>query len=110
MLTDARAAESVLFESGAADAMAPGTIVVDMSTTSPPVAKDHARGSRRAELNMWTLRFPAARAAHPAERWRSWPAAMPKPSRGWPRSSRPWEPAGAWGPSGRGSFASSPTS
>jgi 2-hydroxy-3-oxopropionate reductase len=42
MLTNAEVARSVLFDSGAAGAMARGTIVVDMSTTSPPVAREHA--------------------------------------------------------------------
>ncbi|HWE02777.1 MAG TPA: NAD(P)-dependent oxidoreductase [Tepidisphaeraceae bacterium] len=41
MLTNADAVESVLFDSGAAGAMAAGTTVIDMSTTSPPVARDH---------------------------------------------------------------------
>jgi 2-hydroxy-3-oxopropionate reductase len=40
MLTDAPAVRSVLFDSGAAEAMARGTIVIDMSTTSPPVARE----------------------------------------------------------------------
>ena len=42
MLTNADATRSVLFDSGASDAMPRGTIVIDMSTTSPPVAREHA--------------------------------------------------------------------
>ena len=42
MLTAAPAVEAVLFESGAAEAILPGAIVVDMSSTSPAVARDHA--------------------------------------------------------------------
>jgi 2-hydroxy-3-oxopropionate reductase len=42
MLTDGRAGQAVLFDSGATDAMARGSIVVDMSTTSPAVAREHA--------------------------------------------------------------------
>src|SRR5438874_8738258 len=42
MLTDAKAVASVLFESGAAGAMQHQAIVIDMTSTSPPVARDHA--------------------------------------------------------------------
>ena len=42
MLTNADATRSVLFDSGAVNAMARGTIVIDMSTTSPPAAREHA--------------------------------------------------------------------
>jgi 2-hydroxy-3-oxopropionate reductase len=42
MLTNAAAVESVLFGMGTENALSPGTIVVDMSSTSPPVARDHA--------------------------------------------------------------------
>src|SRR5437764_13442917 len=52
MLTDGRAVEAALFESGAAAAMAAGasaagddaprSVVVDMATTSPTVARGHA--------------------------------------------------------------------
>jgi 2-hydroxy-3-oxopropionate reductase len=55
MLTNAKAVETVLFDSGAADAMAPGTIVVDMSSTSPPVARDHA-----ARLASYGVRYADA--------------------------------------------------
>ena len=42
MLTDAKAVDSVLFESGAIDVIARGSIVVDMSSTSPQVARQQA--------------------------------------------------------------------
>jgi 2-hydroxy-3-oxopropionate reductase len=42
MLTNGPAVAAVLFDSGAAAAMLPGVVEVDMSSTSPPVARDHA--------------------------------------------------------------------
>jgi 2-hydroxy-3-oxopropionate reductase len=42
MMTDARAVAAALFESGAIDAMKRGAVVVDMSTTSPTDAREHA--------------------------------------------------------------------
>lgn len=42
MMTDGKAVESILFDSGAADVMTRGTIVIDMSSTSPSVAGDHS--------------------------------------------------------------------
>jgi 2-hydroxy-3-oxopropionate reductase len=42
MLTSGAAVTSVLFDSGAADAMSPGTIVIDMSSTSPAAAREQA--------------------------------------------------------------------
>src|SRR5665213_620318 len=58
MLTNAPAVESVLFDSGAIDSIAPGTIVIDMSTTSPPVAKDHA--ARLASRNIRYIDAPVS--------------------------------------------------
>lgn len=43
MLSDARGVETVLFEEGAAQALAPGSLVIDMGSNSPAVARDHAR-------------------------------------------------------------------
>ena len=81
MLTNAPAVNAVLFDSNAVDAIQPGTIVVDMSTTSPPVAKDHA--ARLAARNIRYIDAPVSggTAAPPPARWRSWPAAMPTSSR-----------------------------
>jgi 2-hydroxy-3-oxopropionate reductase len=42
MMTDGKAVEAALFDSGVAEAMARGAVVIDMSSTSPPVARDHA--------------------------------------------------------------------
>jgi len=42
MLTDGAAVEDVLFGQGAAAAMAPGTLVIDMSSIAPTEARDHA--------------------------------------------------------------------
>ena len=50
MLTDARAVATVLFDSGAAHAMRPGGVVIDMSSTSPPVAKDFANRLLEREI------------------------------------------------------------
>jgi 2-hydroxy-3-oxopropionate reductase len=58
MLTNAQAVESVLFDSGAVNEMQPGTIVIDMSTTSPPVAKDHS--ARLASRNIDYIDAPVS--------------------------------------------------
>jgi 2-hydroxy-3-oxopropionate reductase len=42
MLTNAQAVGQVLFDMGAADAMKPGTVVIDMSSIAPPFAREHA--------------------------------------------------------------------
>ncbi|TWF58664.1 NAD(P)-dependent oxidoreductase [Neorhizobium alkalisoli] len=42
MLTDAAAVASVLFDSGCAEALKPGAVVVDTSSIIPDAAKDHA--------------------------------------------------------------------
>src|SRR5579863_8887620 len=42
VVTDAKAVEWVLFGSGVAEAISNGATVVDMTSTSPPVARDHA--------------------------------------------------------------------
>lgn len=42
MLSDGKAVEEVLFTSGCADALRPGTVVVDTSSIAPPIANDHA--------------------------------------------------------------------
>jgi 2-hydroxy-3-oxopropionate reductase len=43
MLSDAPSVRAVLFESGAADAIGPGGLVIDMGSNAPPDARDHAR-------------------------------------------------------------------
>jgi 2-hydroxy-3-oxopropionate reductase len=42
MLSDGNAVGHVLFSAGVADALKPGSVVVDMSSIAPPIAKDHA--------------------------------------------------------------------
>lgn len=42
MLSDGKAVEAVLFDGGVAEALSEGAIVVDSSSISPPVARDHA--------------------------------------------------------------------
>ncbi len=42
MLSDGKAVEAVLFDGGVAKALTKGAIVVDSSSISPPVARDHA--------------------------------------------------------------------
>jgi len=42
MLTDGNAVGSVLFDSGVADAMKNGAVVVDTSSIAPPIAREHA--------------------------------------------------------------------
>ncbi|MDC7741047.1 MULTISPECIES: NAD(P)-dependent oxidoreductase [Rhizobium] len=44
MLTNAEAVRDVLFDRGAASAMAPGATVIDMSSIAPHFARDHAAG------------------------------------------------------------------
>lgn len=42
MLSDGKAVEAVLFDGGVAEALAKGAIVIDSSSISPPIAKDHS--------------------------------------------------------------------
>jgi 2-hydroxy-3-oxopropionate reductase len=42
MLSDGNAVGDVLFSVGVAEALKPGTVVVDMSSIAPPMAKDHS--------------------------------------------------------------------
>lgn len=42
MLSDGKAVGSVLFDSGVADALKAGTIVIDTSSIAPPIAREHA--------------------------------------------------------------------
>jgi 2-hydroxy-3-oxopropionate reductase len=58
MLTNASTVASVLFDSGAAAAMLPGTVVVDMSSTSPAVAREHA--ARLAALGIDYIDAPVS--------------------------------------------------
>jgi 2-hydroxy-3-oxopropionate reductase len=50
MLTNDKSVEEAVFQSGAARALARGSVVVDMSTTSPKAARDQAR--RLAEMGI----------------------------------------------------------
>ncbi|URK89343.1 NAD(P)-dependent oxidoreductase (plasmid) [Rhizobium sp. RCAM05350] len=42
MLSDGKAVDAVLFDAGVAEVLVEGTIVVDSSSISPPIAKDHS--------------------------------------------------------------------
>lgn len=42
MLSDGAAVGAVLFDSGVAEAIAPGAVVVDTSSIAPPIARDHS--------------------------------------------------------------------
>jgi 2-hydroxy-3-oxopropionate reductase len=42
MLSDGAAVTDVLFSTGVADALKPGTVVIDTSSIAPPIARDHA--------------------------------------------------------------------
>lgn len=46
MLSDAPSVETVLFDQGAAQALAPGSLVMDMGSNAPAVARDHAQRLR----------------------------------------------------------------
>src|SRR3954454_12985297 len=50
MLTNDKSVEEAVFKSGAAKALAGGSVIIDMSTTSPNAARDLAR--RLAELGI----------------------------------------------------------
>lgn len=58
MLTNAKAVEEVLFASGAAQAMGRGMVMIDMTSTSPPVARDHA--GRLAALGIEYIDAPVS--------------------------------------------------
>lgn len=58
MLTDGAALADVLFERGAASAMRPGSILIDMSSIAPQEALDHGR--RLAECGVEQLDAPVS--------------------------------------------------
>ncbi len=58
LLEDGHAVGSVLFEQGAASALRPGTLVVDMSSIQPRQARDHA--ARLAALGVQHLDAPVS--------------------------------------------------
>jgi len=58
MLENGAIVAQVLFDSGAAQAMAPGALVVDMSSIKPSQAQEHAR--RLAELGLGHLDAPVS--------------------------------------------------
>lgn len=65
MLTDGTVVEAVLFEHGVAEALAPGTCVIDMSSIKPSQARDHA--SRLAERGVRHLDAPVSGGTKGAE-------------------------------------------
>jgi 2-hydroxy-3-oxopropionate reductase len=58
MLTNGDAVAEVLFISGIADALEPGSVVVDMSSIPPPVARDHS--ARLAERGIHHIDAPVS--------------------------------------------------
>jgi 2-hydroxy-3-oxopropionate reductase len=58
MLTNDRSVEAAVFQSGAAKALAPGAVVIDMSTTSPDAARDQAK--RLAETGIEYVDAPVS--------------------------------------------------
>ena len=58
MLSDGPAVGHVLFETGAADRMAKGTIVIDTSSIAPPIAREHAE--KLSSLGMHHLDAPVS--------------------------------------------------
>ncbi|MCM2475078.1 NAD(P)-dependent oxidoreductase [Rhizobium sp. CG5] len=58
MLSDGKAVETVLFDGGVAQALARGVVVVDSSSISPPVAKDHS--TRLASLGIAHIDAPVS--------------------------------------------------
>jgi 2-hydroxy-3-oxopropionate reductase len=65
MLADAAAVESVLWERGAAEALAPGSVVVDMGSIAPAAARDHA--GRLAARGVAHIDAPVSGGARGAE-------------------------------------------
>lgn len=65
MLTDGNVVESVLFEQGVAEALAPGACVIDMSSIKPSQARDHAL--RLAGRNIRHLDAPVSGGTKGAE-------------------------------------------
>lgn len=58
MLSDGKAVGAVLFESGAAEALKPGAVVVDTSSIAPPIARAHAE--RLASLGVLHVDCPVS--------------------------------------------------
>lgn len=58
MLESGQVVEKVLFKSGAASNCKPGTLIIDMSSIPPEMAKDHAK--RLAEMNLQYLDAPVS--------------------------------------------------
>jgi 2-hydroxy-3-oxopropionate reductase len=58
MLSDGPAVEDVLFVKGAADALKKGAVVIDTSSISPPIARDHA--TRLARLGIAHIDAPVS--------------------------------------------------
>lgn len=65
MLADAAAVEEVLWEGGAAEALSPGAVVVDMGSIAPAAARDQAR--RLAARGVAHLDAPVSGGARGAE-------------------------------------------
>jgi 3-hydroxyisobutyrate dehydrogenase-like beta-hydroxyacid dehydrogenase len=76
MLENGAVVEDVLFAQGAARAMKPGTLVIDMASIKPREARDHA--ARLADIGVAHLDAPVSGGTVGAElaRWSSWPAAV----------------------------------
>ncbi len=86
MLENGAIVTDVLFEQGVAEALRPGSIVVDMSSIKPAEAQEHARllvGAGRRITS--TRRSPAEPSAPSRARLPSWRAAMPRFLPGWKR-------------------------
>lgn len=58
MLSDGKAVDAVLFDAGVAEVLVEGTIVVDCSSISPPIAKDHS--ARLKALSMAHVDAPVS--------------------------------------------------
>lgn len=58
MLSDGKAVDAVLFDGGVVEALARGAIVVDSSSISPPIARDHA--ARLAALGIAHVDAPVS--------------------------------------------------
>jgi 2-hydroxy-3-oxopropionate reductase len=93
----------VLFDLGTAQAMAAGTLVIDMASIRPSEARDHAARLERG-WRIWMRPSPAAPWVQNKARWPSWPAAACRTTSARCRCLPPWA-ATHVGPHGAGQLA-----
>ena len=111
MLQDGLVVESVLFDQGAAAAMLPGTVVIDMSSIQPAQARAHA--DRLGHMGITHIDAPVSGGTLGAEAgtlaWPSWSVAK-RPPLSAPNLFFPhWAAPPWWAPAVQASWPSWPT-